>query len=288
MKRFVISDMDGTILRHQNKTITIDQITIDAINKISKDNNYNFSIATGRHYLDVMQMLENHNIKLSNDAFIVGMNGCQIYSCKENKLIYSSTIENNDISLIDEISEYLYSNFKEVMLFGYGEPNSLFFIKNKKLNDEVLKKKVLEYEGENSVIKIEFHNDISDIKNAFKFCISISTDTDIYEIVKYLEKKYPQFTFYKTGPRYMEILPKGVSKKNAIAYINDKFLKNDPKNMISLGDSGNDIEMLEYTGTSITRFDTDDKVKSVCNKVYEYVASEFVGKAIIDILERKI
>lgn len=65
------------------------------------------------------------------------------------------------------------------------------------------------------------------------------------------KKKYEEhFEFILRDPTFYEVVPKGCSKGNGIAFLCD-YLHIDRKDTIGIGDSTNDLPMLEYTGISI-------------------------------------
>ena len=68
-------------------------------------------------------------------------------------------------------------------------------------------------------------------------------------------------TIYKSKPTYLEIMNKGASKKAAITFLLNQFgLTN--KDVLTIGDNYNDIEMLQYAGVGIAIGNSPDDVKA--------------------------
>ncbi len=292
MKKWIISDMDGTIIRHENDGFVIDDITIDAINHlIENDNKYEFTVATGRSCLDVVDIFKKYKINHSNDEYIIGMNGAQIYSFKENKLIKTFLLSHDQKVVIEDVIKEIEKDVEHMYVFGYNqienEDKSIFFLTGEMAPDEEKIDKILSYEGKSSFIK-HYYPSSTHVESPYKFVIRVNEGTDVNKLVSKYQAKYPQLSFFKTGPQYIEIGRCDVSKLTAVKYIQEHFCNIAKEHTYTLGDSGNDLDMLKYSKTSITRFDTDDHIKEACSHVYDDVASVFVGKAIEDIIKGKL
>ncbi|MFR0848060.1 MAG: HAD family hydrolase [Eubacterium sp.] len=66
-----------------------------------------------------------------------------------------------------------------------------------------------------------------------------------YEQAWEILRKYPAFNPVSGGMKNIEVTKKGVSKKTGLAWVG-KQLGVSPEEMMALGDSGNDGDMLRY------------------------------------------
>ncbi len=293
MKKWIISDMDGTILSHENDIFKIDDYTIEKINEVVNNDNFEFTVATGRLCLDVIDIFNKHGIKNPHEGFVIGMNGAQIYSFKEKKLIKTYLLTSEQTKLIETVIEEIKKDANaDLSVFGYNEveneDKSIFFITDNSEKSLERFEAIIAYEGKGDSFKRHYYESASQVENVYKYVINFHNDIDVNQLVNKYKKLYPGLMFFKTGPRYIEIGRKDVSKLTAIEFVNDNYYKIDRKNIYVLGDSGNDLEMMSYTTNAITRFDTDEHIKSECNHIYNHKASTFVGHAIDDIVKGKI
>lgn len=277
--KLIISDMDGTILSHEIQE-KICKETIDSINKLRDNKNIIFNIATGRHYANVLDLLEIYNINLNNNSFVIGMNGAQIYSIREKKLIHFDTLDKDEINK-SNLVDGIYDEFKnDVIVFGYSTNNEIFFVDKKTETFEELKDHCCTYENITKSLSYKIISSINEIDGVFKFILFFPGNFDVHELKKKLEKKYSSFSFVKSGPNYLEVINPLVNKSTAIKYVNDNFFHLDKSDLISIGDSDNDLEMFAYTGTSYTREDADAHIRNSVTNVLPHLASYFVHYAI--------
>lgn len=73
---------------------------------------------------------------------------------------------------------------------------------------------------------------------------------DSSDMNAFKQKYEDRFDFILRDPTFYEVVPKGCSKGNGIAFLCD-YLGIDRQNTVGIGDSTNDLPMLEYTGISI-------------------------------------
>ncbi len=110
---------------------------------------------------------------------------------------------------------------------------------------------------------------------------------DTVERIKELEKEilndFPQIGILKSFANFLEIVNKNVSKSKALELILNRY-KIKRENLIAVGDSYNDIDMIEYAGIGIAMGDAPDELKNVADfvappiseKGVEYVIKKFV------------
>lgn len=80
-----------------------------------------------------------------------------------------------------------------------------------------------------------------------KFVILYDATSDIQSMRQFLEQ---YFDIIERGEDFWECVPLGYSKATGIQYLLD-YLDMDLEQSISIGDSTNDLSMLEYTGRSV-------------------------------------
>jgi len=279
--KLVVSDIDGTLIGHtEDSKYFISKETVQEINKL-KDKSIHFLAATGRHYKDAYNILKNEKIEMLSPAYVVGMNGLQIYSVDEDRLLLDE--------FIDE--KYHEAIFKLYQVALKDEPDNLIVIlscendvvqivrnSSKKL-DEIIEK-IMRFENNDQVLKYEIIDDIKDAKKLYKVAFSYSVDIQNgAEKIDLLKSVSTELDYLLTGDGYIEVVPKNINKGSAIKFLKDLY-KINRNELIVIGDSGNDLSMFHQSTNSVTRSCARDFVINSVSKTFDGGASVFVGNAI--------
>lgn len=280
MIQWVVCDLDGTLFKYDGKTIEASSNTIDIINKLKKQNKVKFTFATGRHYLNALNLLKNEGIEFDNDDFIVGLNGSQIYSFKKQALIFEKTIKNQDLLVINDFINDLEQQYPDkFLIMFYGLDNDIIFFEHKHNNFDALVQDAIMFHGKNNEFKFKYTKDIKDVGDVFKAIIYIKDKNfkydDLKKILTNLAKN--KFEITKSTTYLIELLPKNINKSNALEYINQNFYNVDKNDILAFGDSLNDYEMFKFAKTSVTRINADEKLKAIADYVLDADESDFVG-----------
>ncbi|MGL4647606.1 MAG: HAD-IIB family hydrolase [Mycoplasmoidaceae bacterium] len=285
MKKYswIISDLDGTIIDHTKKDYIIYDEVVDAINTYIAAG-HKFTIATGRHYKDVISIIHSYKINFQNNFYIVGMNGGQIYSWGEKKLIYEAIIPNDKIPEIKIMLTKLQEKYGDrIVLLAYGENQNFYLMKSDGPNFDKMHQKIMKYENNNSVFNYLIINkdQFFSLINISKYCIAFDEELkNPKDLVAELNKMTNSVTFLQSGVNFVEIMPNKVNKWSAISLINDNYYHINNEDILTLGDSGNDIEMLSASGCSITRSCAPDYIRKIVDVVLDDGPSMFVKTAI--------
>lgn len=284
MLKWIISDLDGTLLGHNHEThqVIADENTIDFLNKLNGTNKYKITIATGRHFANVIDIIETVKLDYADNGFIIGMNGAQIYSCKDKKLIQNTYIENELLANIPVAIEYFEKNYNnKFFVIGYQDNvHNMFVYDNKSkyldANIEIIKK----HEDDKKSLNMTLIENFNQVSNVYKIIFSLEPPYDYEKILSDLKKILPNMNFAQSSERFIEVFPKSVDKSIAIDYINQNYYNFDKNEIIAFGDSFNDLEMLEYAGTSVTKQAAHAKVRKICDYVIDADSSTFVADAL--------
>ncbi|MGL4616891.1 MAG: HAD-IIB family hydrolase [Mycoplasmoidaceae bacterium] len=289
--KWIISDLDGTIIHHKDEGNVIYKEVVKSINDFIEIGGL-FTIATGRHYKDVISIIKNNKINYKDNFFILGMNGGQIYSWGEKKLIFNGCLPNEKIKKIKEIINVLHKKYEnELLIFGYGENEKIYIIKNNGKNFEKQCEKIIKYEDNDDTfeyIPIDLDK-LDQIKNINKFCLSFDNCIDDpIKLINDLKKISNDVDFIQTGVSFIEIMPSNIDKGLSSKKINDNYYKIPLDKIISFGDSGNDIGLFKYSAKSVTRRCAPEYVKKEATCIYDDGPSIFVKSAIEDCILSKV
>jgi Cof subfamily protein (haloacid dehalogenase superfamily) len=236
--KVVISDLDGTLL---NSDHSISDYTKSVFQELHHQK-YLIIVATGRHHIDAMSIVENLGIP----TYLVTSNGARIHSPKK-ELLYSFNIKSEAIKSIlsldidPEITTVLFK--EEVWLTSKTNKKINSFQKDLKYPPEVVDFEDLE---DFTAIKLFFthdnHEKLVELKN------------------RILEDHSEAFSHAFSLPICLEFMDKSVDKSVAIA----KILELEGysfQDAISFGDGFNDEKMLNATGIGLLMDNAPDSLK---------------------------
>lgn len=237
--KVIISDLDGTLL---NQHHVISDYTRSVFQELHQQN-YLIVVATGRHHLDAMPLVERLGVPL----YLVTSNGARIHS-PEKELLFSINMDSQtvksilDLDIDPDITTVL---FKEEV----WQTN----IQNEKLNSfskEVTYHRELVNFGELEdfeAIKIFFTHENQDKLIAVRDLI--------------LEHHPESFNHAFSLPICLEFMDKAVDKSHAIAKILEKE-NLDFSHAVSFGDGFNDELMLVTTGKGLIMGNAPETLKN--------------------------
>lgn len=239
--RVIISDLDGTLLNTQHQ---ISEYTKTVFQQLHNEK-YLLIVATGRHHLDAMPLLED----LGCPFYLVTSNGARIHS-PENELIYSFDIKSEAIKSILDLDidpEFTTVLFKEKVWQTNRE--------NKRLNSF---QTVMNYPFE--IVDFKTVEDFGAIKLFFTH----NEHDKLVELRDEIMKGHSnEFHAAFSLPFCLEFMDKSVDKSVAIAKIleieNHTF-----EESIAFGDGFNDERMLIAAGKALIM---ENAVESFKNKL---------------------
>lgn len=257
----MVFDLDGTLLDN-NRDMPSENI--EYLNKL-KNNGYIIVIATGRTVKSAYNRLNNNNCV----NYIISDTGAKIYNLDKKEIIYNKSISNDIASNILNLYD---NNFRYIDICSNGKyyKYSLFLEEN----SEVVKT----YKDKNDLL-----DDINEIDH---IGMSFKDDKYVFEIYDYINKNFNDLDCiimqdsFADG-KWLEILPKGSSKYNAINEL-AKYLNISNDEIMAFGDGLNDIEMIEKCGIGVAMANALDEVKSKANYITKKTNEEL---GVIDFLD---
>ncbi|WP_310558830.1 Cof-type HAD-IIB family hydrolase [Flavobacterium sp.] len=238
--KVIISDLDGTLLNNEHQISDYTKTVFQQLH----DEKYLLIVATGRHHLDAMPLLED----LGCSFYLVTSNGARIHS-PTKELIYSFDIKSEAIKSILDLdidSEFTTVLFKEKVWQTNKE--------NKKLNSF---QTIMNYPFE--IVDFKTVKDLSAIKLFFTH----NEHHKLLELRDEIMKDHAnEFHSAFSLPFCLEFMDKSVDKSVAITKIleieNHTF-----EQSIAFGDGFNDERMLISAGKSLIM---ENAVESFKNK----------------------
>lgn len=240
--KMIVSDMDDTLLRDD---FTISSETKEIIIK-AQEQGIKFVLCTGRPTFATKKYAEELLLHKFG-SYIISYNGAVITDMKTHKEIYKKVIPNGDLIKLSRICNHIHldmhtyindeivtaknNKFTEIDREITGMPIRVIESYYKEIKDDVVKIMMLQEPEYLRMIE-------SDLKKIYKdkFSITISK------------------------PYFLDFMPLGVNKGNSLAKLAD-LLNIAPEEIIAIGDSYNDKEMLNYVGMPVCVENAHEEIK---------------------------
>ncbi|WP_140486984.1 HAD family hydrolase [Flavobacterium sp. GSA192] len=237
--KVIISDLDGTLLNSDHR---ISDYTKEVFRELYNQN-YLIIVATGRHHLDAMPIIET----LGFPIYLVTSNGARIHA-PNKELLFATNMESEAVKSVLEMdipAEFTTVLFKE----NVWQTN--------KHND-----KLLEFQTElNYVPELVNYKEVTDF-DVIKIFFTHESHGKLIELREMILEKHPDiFSHAFSLPHCLEFMDKSVDKSVAIARIlemeNYQFHQS-----VSFGDGYNDERMLTSTAKGLLMGNAPDSLKN--------------------------
>ncbi len=271
-----ISALDGTLLHANEERKSMNTRVIKKINYLATKD-VKFSIASGRHHLDIANIAKHFGLK--NINYYIGCNGSIIYDAKSKEIIKAHYLDQNNFKKAINVSNFLEHIDLKFALAAYTKTTDLYIIKNESLvanGYDYYKKTESEFTDYN-YIEVDSIPSEAQICE-FKIIIDPENTLTIYDVYHKIENAFIDCSMIITGKHSIVILDKEINKGSAIEDLN-KILGNE-LTTLSIGDSINDIAMFKVTKYSATWSKCDPKVTKKATHVVEGEPKKWVNEAL--------
>ncbi|WP_295163955.1 Cof-type HAD-IIB family hydrolase [uncultured Buchnera sp.] len=239
MYRIITVDLDGTLLSPENK---ITKYT-EKIIKLLIEKGFYFVFASGRHYIDIMEIRDALNIKI----FMITSNGARVYDLND-VLIFENNL-NKEIALKLCKIKYLDS---DIITQVYR--NDQWYINNNKIDNNFCPNlSLLKYKY--------FHPDIFNFNKVSKVFFTSYNLKKLQNLEKEITSSFgDQVNVHFSVPGCLEVVSGKVSKGYGLKLIS-KISGVSLKEFITFGDGMNDQDMLSISGKACIMQNADSRLK---------------------------
>lgn len=274
MYKMLAIDMDGTLLRNDK---TISKENYNAIQK-AKAKGVKIVVSTGRPVQGVKRILKELDL-ISDDVYVVACSGALVQCVGTKDIISKVNLKVDDVKKLYDFSEKLNITLNAVTheciftpklnfitgLESYITDLPIKVVDFKNLNKDVFiyrvtlineTQKFIDHIKENrSYIPVEY-SDLNDKRDEKIF----------YNIATLPKKLFEKYTILKASSNTLEVLNKNVNKGTGVEEVAEKLgIKREE--IISIGDSGNDIHMIEFAGLGVAMDNASNEVKKVADYI---------------------
>lgn len=231
MKKLIFFDIDGTLVTENGGKRIIPDSTHCAIKELQNSGHLCF-VNTGRALSEIDQTIQ----ALQMDGYVCGCGTNILY---HNEILFAHTIP---FALGNRILQDLENCHLEWLLEGN---HTLYYSTEPyqtHIGDFLEEHQTTFSLAFDRIPPTEAHNLVFD-----KFCICIKPESNLSHFMDIYNN---DLDFIDRGKGFYEVVPAGCSKASGIQFLMEYF--NIPReDTIAIGDSTNDLPMLEYAATSI-------------------------------------
>ena len=231
--KIIVLDLDGT-LTNEKKEIT--PRTKEALIK-AQEQGLKVVLASGRPTYGITALAEELELPRF-EGYILAFNGGRIIDCKNNKVVFEQTLDQN---LVPKL--YYSSREAGLEILTYkGEG----IIATKKADQYV--------QIEASINKMEVeevNNFLEEIEYPINKCLIVGDPTSLHELeLQLVEQLKGQMEIYRSASYFLECVPLGIDKAASLNQLIEK-LDVQPEEIIACGDNYNDLSMINFAGLGV-------------------------------------
>lgn len=269
MYKIVMIDLDGTLL-NDNKNVS--NKNIEMINKVYKEKNVIFVIATGKNIGDIQYIID--AVGEGINKYVIASNGAIIKdNVKDGYILKNYLTDDEVIHIIEE--------YKKRNLIGLIQTEEGPVIEDKlasEVESATYAENLKDYVMDNKVSNIALitpmgkKEDLKLLKNVI--------DNEFYTLES---TAICDFTHTNNGKtftcKYIDVMKKGSTKANAMKILID-YLNIRKEEVIAIGDGGNDIPMFEVAGYKIAMGNASKELKQKADYITDTNNNDGVAEAL--------
>ena len=243
MYRLLAMDLDKTLLKEDG---SIPEEVIEAL-KALNSRGVHVALCTGR-----VRRSAEHYARLIGGASVVSFNGSVIRT--EDGEIRRSEIP---LALVYDVLDFCYENHVYVQLY----------------RDEIIVVDRFTPELETDLdINYTSYEEVGDLRkrdlDPTPKMVALELSDRVNDIIVRMRERFPELSMNNSSRYVIEIMPKGIDKGYGLSVIADG-LGIKQEETVAVGDSMNDLAMIEWAGLGVAVANADDRLKSAADVVTE-------------------
>ncbi|MBF7096495.1 Cof-type HAD-IIB family hydrolase [Alkalibacter mobilis] len=260
--KLIAVDIDGTLLNSQG---ILTQKTKEQIRR-AHEAGVIFTISTGRPIQGVMPLVE----EIGLDIPLITYNGAMVLKANTHEIIYEK-------SLINESALKIYK-------MGLKIDTTMILWSENKLYSNVDNEKSRFYSGLTNT-PMEVIDDIGRLKENITKIIWYENDIKVLELMDMLDREFEdkRVVYHPSRPYFLEFVDSEASKAIAIAKLGEIYgIRREE--IIAVGDSYNDISMIEFAGLGVAM---DNAPKIIKDKA-DYITKSCDDDGVAHVIDKII
>lgn len=249
--KIIALDVDGTLV---NSQLQITEAVREALIRAQRDYGMRVIVASGRPTAGLYKIAE--ELELARySGYLLPFNGGQMYNARAlGDPIYRS-------SLPDELIPELYALSQEYGLNILTYSDSEILTEN--LDDPNVRKEM----GFTVMPSRQVENFVRDVPRNLPKCLIVGEPEEIKALEPIARERFKGVAdVFQSDPSFLEIVPAGINKGVALARLLER-MDYDRSELIAVGDSYNDLEMIQFAGLGVAMGNAREAVKSCADYV---------------------
>ncbi len=261
--KMIVLDLDDTLLRDDQ---TISDRTKESLLKV-QEAGVKVVLASGRPTYGMEWVAK--ELKLDHyGSYILSFNGSKIINCKTNEEKYSRTLSSETVHHLYDLSQR-----EGVGILTY-------------LEDSI----IIEEDNEFATIESELTGLPVKVVSSFKETIKepvvkalmLKEANELKKVEKKLQKELDgELSVMRSKPFFLEFTQLGVTKGASLDHL-IKPMGIKSEEVIAIGDSYNDLTMIEFAGLGVAMGNAPDDIKDKAN----YVAASNMEDGVAEVIEK--
>lgn len=259
--KMIVLDLDDTLLRDDH---SISEVTKQALMD-AQNLGVKVVLASGRPTFGMKQIAE--ELKLAEfGSYLISFNGGKIYNCRNYEELFSSTISPESVRSLYEISRR-----ENVYIHTY-------------IGDAIITDTENEYttiESEITGLPIKRVNNFPDVINEPVVKVLMCDEPERLKGIelKLQEELKEEFSVMRSKPFFLEFTERDVTKGTSLQYLIQTWgIKREE--VIAIGDSYNDVEMIKFAGLGVAMGNAPDDIKDLADYVTDTNMNDGVAKVV--------
>ncbi len=249
--KLLVLDLDGT-LTNDDKQVT--PKTREALQQI-QDTGVIIVLASGRPTYGIMPLAESLGLK-ERGGFILSYNGGVVLDCRTGRELFAQKLDND---VLPEI--FCMAHERGHAVLGYRDDLILTTDANDEYVQEECRINQMSAIGVGENLLQELPAEVTKLLATGNPEVLEHTE---HEMSKALKEK--GVWIYRSAPFFLEMVPEGIDKAESLKRLLQQ-LGLQAKQMVCVGDGGNDISMIRLAGVGVAMINAPERVKEVADWV---------------------
>jgi Cof subfamily protein (haloacid dehalogenase superfamily) len=206
-------------------------------------------------------------------SYILGFNGGEIIDCQKNEELYSSTLSLENVSELYDISReegvYIHTYVGEQIITDQGNPYT-------------------DIESKLTGMPVHVVDDFIDgVKGPVVKVLMVDEPEKLILVENKLKNVLNEkYSIMRSKPFFLEFTNRGITKGESLRQLIDK-LGIQREEVIAIGDSYNDLTMIEFAGLGVAMGNAPDDIKEKADFVTDTNMNDGVAKVVEEFILNK-
>lgn len=267
--KMIVLDLDDTLLRDD---YTISNRTKEALMK-AQEIGVKVVLASGRPTFAMKHIAEELNLA-KYGSFILSFNGSKIIDWQDKKEIFSSTLSSEAAHKLYDISRR-----EGVNIHTY-------------VGDDIVTEDDNPYTAQESTITglpVKLVDSFKEtVTEPVVKCLMVYEPETLKQVEAKLQAELDdEFSVMRSKPYFLEFMEKGISKGTSLNQL-IQILGIEREEVIAMGDSYNDVEMIQFAGLGVAMGNAPEDIKALANHVTDTNMNDGVAKVVEEFILKQL